>query len=424
MFSPLVLLVLLVLPWSRPHALHLADDAALVRRERIIAELVGWDSDLILLQEVEEEHWGRDLLPALKAAGYRGNFKKRLSDKADGCAMLWKADKLLLESYVAVDLDSGGRFNVGQVACMSVIGSDGGAQREVCVCNTHLLFNPNRGDIKLAQVSQLLGAVERMANKGDVKRPVLVGGDFNVLPFSPLYDLLTEGKMGGRAGRDPKVRDLSGQSKWKSAMRSGKSSLSVSLSAHGGRGGVTRGDEGRGGEGRGVGGAGREGGPILEMIARARDTVMTASLGSGAKLDAWWRMDGHRKVRGGVVAGGGAQEGGMVQRLRLASAYATQGDDGKVYEPLFTSCHEGGLASTVDYVLHSVDRGIRRVGVWEMLKPEVIMPGGVLWGGACAVEGGAGGCGIPNGDWGSDHLALCAMFELAGEEDGGGEVCV
>lgn len=103
-------------------------------------------------------------------------------------------------------------------------------------------------------------------------------------------------------------------------------------------------------------------------------------------------------------------------------------------EALFTNCHHEGKASTVDYIFHSAS-GIELVGLWEHLPPEVIMPdlliptclaaegdaaqergGGVQMEGRMVQEEGigqyVGRCGLPNKDWGSDHLALCVQFQL------------
>jgi hypothetical protein len=101
----------------------------------------------------------------------------------------------------------------------------------------------------------------------------------------------------------------------------------------------------------------------------------------------------------------------------MSSSYATRGpeDDDGVYEPLFTSCHEGGLASTVDYLFHS-GKGLKRVGLWELLEPSKMLPSGSIAGVPGGCELGDGVCGLPNRDWGSDHLSLAVLFELSADE--------
>lgn len=63
-------------------------------RKRVICkELVGWNPDIICLQEVDRYY---DLSNILEKAGYAGSYKRRTGDSVDGCAMFWKADKFQL----------------------------------------------------------------------------------------------------------------------------------------------------------------------------------------------------------------------------------------------------------------------------------------------------------------------------------------
>ena len=57
------------------------------------------------------------------------------------------------------------RDNVGVVAVLEDLWGQGerggeGRRRLLVVANTHLLFNPRRGDVKLAQVEMLLRRLE------------------------------------------------------------------------------------------------------------------------------------------------------------------------------------------------------------------------------------------------------------------------
>lgn len=65
----------------------------------------------------------------------------------------------------------------------------------ICVGNTHLLFNTKRGDIKLAQLAHLFAEIDRIAIGTDCRLPVVLCGDFNSTPFSPLYNFLTKGEL-------------------------------------------------------------------------------------------------------------------------------------------------------------------------------------------------------------------------------------
>lgn len=69
----------------------------------------------------------------------------------------------------------------------------------VCVSNTHLLFNKKRGDIKLAQLACLFSEIEEIARisppgkEGNSYHPIICCGDFNSLPFSPIYGFVVRG---------------------------------------------------------------------------------------------------------------------------------------------------------------------------------------------------------------------------------------
>lgn len=68
----------------------------------------------------------------------------------------------------------------------------------LAVANTHVLFNPKRGDIKLAQLRLLIRHLQALISaavpQGHVGHvPALVMGDFNSVPDSPLYRFVRDG---------------------------------------------------------------------------------------------------------------------------------------------------------------------------------------------------------------------------------------
>lgn len=71
-----------------------------------------------------------------------------------------------------------------------------GASPAICVANTHLLYNPRRGDIKLTQLAMLLAEISSVAHQKDGSFcPIVMCGDFNSVPGSPLYSFIKEGKL-------------------------------------------------------------------------------------------------------------------------------------------------------------------------------------------------------------------------------------
>ena len=100
-------------------------------------------------------------------------------------------------------------------------------QDKVVVANTHVLFNPRRGDIKLAQLMILLAEIDKCAYLGpspdaqhlgnlgwwDATKtehycPVIVTGDFNMEPQCELYKFLIGGLIDYE---DLLVREMAGQ---------------------------------------------------------------------------------------------------------------------------------------------------------------------------------------------------------------------
>ncbi|KAL5174577.1 Carbon catabolite repressor protein 4 3 [Glycine soja] len=133
-------------------------------RKRIISdELFGWDPDIICLQEVDKYF---ELSDIMVKAGYAGSYKRRTGDKADGCAMFWKAHKQMCKS------DS----------------------RRLLVGNIHVLYNPNRGEVKLGQIRFLLSRAQYLSEKWG-NTPVVLAGDFNSTPQSGIYKFLSSSEV-------------------------------------------------------------------------------------------------------------------------------------------------------------------------------------------------------------------------------------
>ena len=90
----------------------------------------------------------------------------------------------------------------------------------VCVANTHLLYNPKRGDIKLAQLGMLLAEIDRLSYipNGNTEscryHPVIMCGDFNSVPQCSLVDFIQTGTLDYDG---LKMVDVSGQEPWKSS---------------------------------------------------------------------------------------------------------------------------------------------------------------------------------------------------------------
>jgi mRNA deadenylase 3'-5' endonuclease subunit Ccr4 len=61
-------------------------------------------------------------------------------------------------------------------------------KRRLCVANTHIYWDPEFEDVKLWQTWVLCQELEKLV--WDRQLPMLLCGDFNSMPDSPVYDLL------------------------------------------------------------------------------------------------------------------------------------------------------------------------------------------------------------------------------------------
>lgn len=77
-------------------------------------------------------------------------------------------------------------------------------EKLLCVATTHLLYNPKRGDCKLAQIQLFLAHLDRVSHRAteliDGKlnisyHPIILCGDFNLTSESLLYDYLSSGRL-------------------------------------------------------------------------------------------------------------------------------------------------------------------------------------------------------------------------------------
>uniref|UniRef100_A0A672PTP1 Protein angel homolog 2-like n=1 Tax=Sinocyclocheilus grahami TaxID=75366 RepID=A0A672PTP1_SINGR len=131
---------------------------------------------------------------------YHCEYKRRTGLKPDGCAVVFKRERFSLVSCHPIEYFQRGiplldRDNVGLIVLLRPIDPHC-SLTNICVANTHLLYNPRRGDIKLAQLAMLLAEISRVAQLPDSNVcPVLLCGDFNSVPWSPLYHFIRDSRL-------------------------------------------------------------------------------------------------------------------------------------------------------------------------------------------------------------------------------------
>ncbi|XP_024882164.1 protein angel-like isoform X1 [Temnothorax curvispinosus] len=189
------------------------------RKPLVIQEIFEAEANVICLQEVLEEHLLEFVAP-FKQHGYEYLYKKRTNDKRDGLLLLYRSNEFVLLDYAKVELYQSGvellnRDNVGIIAKLALKDNP---ETQVVVATTHLLYNPRRNDVRLAQIQLLLAEIERIAfientMGGPKYLPIILAGDFNLEPFTGVYKFLTEGSFEycgkGRSLEPSEYRSLS-----------------------------------------------------------------------------------------------------------------------------------------------------------------------------------------------------------------------
>ncbi|KAJ6373087.1 hypothetical protein OIU76_027427 [Salix suchowensis] len=182
------------------------------RKRSIIFELGLWSADIMCFQEVDR--FG-DLEEALKVRGYSGIWKMRTGNAIDGCAVFWRTSRFRLIHEESIEFNKHGlRDNVAQICVLeklirqdntadaSTLHTSSTSSNKVVICNIHVLYNPKRGDIKLGQVRMLLDRAHAVSKTWN-DAPVILCGDFNCTPKSPLYNFISEQKLNfSGIGRD------------------------------------------------------------------------------------------------------------------------------------------------------------------------------------------------------------------------------
>ena len=141
------------------------------------------------------------------APGYTCVYKQRTGTKTDGCATCYRNNCFSEVSVIPLELfrpetELLDRHNVGIVLLLQPVVTQGSKAKVkdtlLCVANTHLLFNPRRGDVKLAQLAIILAEIDSLIKSYKAKGEhcnIIMCGDFNSVPHMPLYQLITTGEL-------------------------------------------------------------------------------------------------------------------------------------------------------------------------------------------------------------------------------------
>lgn len=209
------------LPYCKPASLNWE-----YRKHNLLGEILGYNADLICLQEVD--HFGDFFLPELRKRGYDGAFVKRPSQfKKDGCCIFYRRDKFKLREKFEIQFNDlvrrgGPRFHTNNVAVLLSLAISerawAGAGGSVTVGCAHLFHDPSQADIKVLQSQMLMQAILRTARTRT--ESLILCGDFNSQPGDLVYNLIQDGVAPER------LEEELGGSGWGKSLMSGRLPLS------------------------------------------------------------------------------------------------------------------------------------------------------------------------------------------------------
>lgn len=201
-------------PYCPPYALAID-----YRKQLFMKEILGYNSDIICLQEVDSKIFDLDLVPFLRMSNYVGTFKPK-GQTAEGLATFFNSKKFSLirnyglnigENIQTLDIFEDlwikikdneplvkritERSTAVQVTAIKAIDSN----RIVIIANTHLYFHPDADHIRLLQIGFSLRYVESVYE--EIKQELNIDasdisivfcGDFNSMPECGIFKLMTQ----------------------------------------------------------------------------------------------------------------------------------------------------------------------------------------------------------------------------------------
>jgi len=156
------------------------------RKQRLLDVITEHHYDFICMEEVD--HYEDHFLPFLEKCGYGGVYKRKgWSKSKDGTAIFYYKKTVRLRDENCHIL----RYakDTSQVAIIletDLLSASGEKEKSLFVAATHLKARLGFDYMRLTQGNGLLKEIEKLNTKNN---PVVICGDFNDVPGSPVYDL-------------------------------------------------------------------------------------------------------------------------------------------------------------------------------------------------------------------------------------------
>lgn len=188
------------------------------RKHLILKELIGYNADLICLQECDQSVFQKHLESALKMRSNLNGLMALKSKLEEGCVIFYNDDKfrLIKESSTKISelinkdsfknlkkiMDDNfqlrGRFEVRPNILQTVaLQSKDDPDNLVLLFNTHFYFHPDSDHIRLLHGCLIMKEIEDLINEfsRSYKKVIpIVAGDFNSCPEFGVYKLFTQGR--------------------------------------------------------------------------------------------------------------------------------------------------------------------------------------------------------------------------------------
>lgn len=188
------------------------------RKLLLLKELLGYNADLICLQEVDVKLFKKDLKKILKGVDMDGLMVKKGGQVQEGVACFYRKSRFKLVSSHELLLggDSCNETYLGDIwkavtrneslaitlkektTCVQVLIFDyiENPNHRLIVANTHLYFHPDADHIRLLQAGMCLKLIDNLKNivqsqEPNIKISVIFCGDFNSTPECGVYKLFT-----------------------------------------------------------------------------------------------------------------------------------------------------------------------------------------------------------------------------------------
>ncbi|XP_022242831.1 2',5'-phosphodiesterase 12-like [Limulus polyphemus] len=204
-------------PYCPPYALALD-----YRKQLLLKEILGYNGDVICLQEVDSKVFHSDLYPLLKIAGLEGVFSEKGGQVVEGLACFFRTSKFKLKDSKRVVLseilnsdpvfsDIHTKIYENQTLAEKIIARTTTLQvvllesqevlgKFLLIANTHLYFRPDADNVRLLQTITCVRYIENILKQTKEKDPnceiaVVFCGDFNSCPEFGVYEFLTTGSI-------------------------------------------------------------------------------------------------------------------------------------------------------------------------------------------------------------------------------------